>query len=76
MIPIAASGFVGGSNPIGLQPLLGPLLTPPGLLFALVVVLIVLLLGRVLIGIAWRLILIALVVVLVIWIFSMLGSIL
>lgn len=53
---------------------LGPFTTPPVLIGTLVVLLLVLVVGRVLIGLAWRLVLIALVVVIGLWLPGALGT--
>lgn len=55
---------------------LGPLLAPPVIIGVLVVILLILLVGRVLIGVAWRLVLIALAVVIGLWLLGVLGSVL
>ena len=52
---------------------LGPLGSPPGILVALVVLAVIVLVGRFLLALAWRLVLIALVVVGVLWVLAGLG---
>lgn len=52
---------------------LGPLASPPAILVLLVVVAILILVGRVMTAIAWRLVKIAIVVVVALWILGMLG---
>jgi hypothetical protein len=52
---------------------LGPLGSPPGLLVAVVVLALVVLVGRVVLAVAWRLVLIALVVLVVLWVLAGLG---
>lgn len=53
---------------------LGPFTAPPVLIGTVIVVLLVVLVGRVLIGLAWRLVLIALVVVIGLWLLGALGT--
>lgn len=53
---------------------LGPFTAPPVLIGTLVVLLLVLVVGRVLIGVAWRLVLIALAVVVGLWVLGALGA--
>lgn len=53
---------------------LGPFTSPPVLIGTLVVLLLVLVVGRVLIGLAWRLVLIALVIVIGLWLLGALGT--
>lgn len=55
---------------------LGPFTAPPVLIGTLIVLLLILFVGRVLIGLAWRLVLIALAVVVVLWILGALGTVL
>jgi len=52
---------------------LGPLTSPPGILLGLVALALVLIVGRVLLALAWRLVIIALVVVAVLWVLGSLG---
>lgn len=52
---------------------LGPLLTPPGILGTLIILALVLLVGRFLLSLAWRLVLIAIAVVVGLWILGALG---
>jgi hypothetical protein len=52
---------------------LGPLGSPPALLVGLVLLALVVLVGRVVLAVAWRLVVIALVVVAVLWILGTLG---
>lgn len=52
---------------------LGPLASPPGIFGTLVVLAIVVLVGRILLKVAWRLVLIALAVVVVLWLLGVLG---
>ena len=52
---------------------LGPFASPPGLLVGLVVLAVVLLVGRVVLALAWRLVLIAIAAVAVLWLLGMLG---
>lgn len=61
----------------GFVPLfLGPFTSPTAIVATLVVLLLVLLVGRVLLGIAWKLVLIALVVVIGLWALGALGTVL
>lgn len=61
----------------GFTPLFaGPFTAPPVLIGTLIVLLIILVIGRVLIGVAWRLVLIALAVVVALWVLGVLGSVL
>ncbi|MFB6187229.1 MAG: hypothetical protein ABEI86_10230 [Halobacteriaceae archaeon] len=55
---------------------LGPLTAPPVLIGVLIVILLILVVGRVLIGIAWKLVLIALAVVVGLWLLGAIGSVL
>ncbi len=52
---------------------LGPLASPPGIIVWLVILAVVLLIGRVLLAIAWRLIVIAVVILTVLWLLGILG---
>lgn len=52
---------------------LGPLAEPPGLLVGLVLLAAILIVGRIFMAIAWRLLLIAIAVVVALWVLSMLG---
>jgi hypothetical protein len=52
---------------------LGPLGSPPGLLLGLIALLVVLLVGRVLLSLAWKLVVIALVVVGALWLLGLVG---
>jgi len=51
----------------------GPLADPPALLVGLVIVALIVLVGRVVLAVAWRLLLIAIVVLAVLWILGILG---
>lgn len=53
---------------------LGPFASPPALIGMLLVLLVILVVGRFLIGVAWRLVLIALAVVVGLWLLGMLGT--
>jgi hypothetical protein len=55
---------------------LGGFTSPPAIIATLVVLLLVLLVGRFLIGLAWKLVLIALVVVIGLWALGALGTVL
>lgn len=57
-------------------PFLGAFTSPPVVIGTIVVLLLVLFVGRILLGIAWRLVLIALAVVVVLWTVGALGSVL
>lgn len=57
-------------------PFLGSFTSLPVIIGALVVLLLIVFVGRVLLGIAWRLVLIALAVVVVLWAVGALGSVL
>lgn len=59
----------------GVSLFLGPFTAPPVLIGTLLVLLLVLVVGRVLIGLAWRLVLIALAVVVGLWILGALGTV-
>ena len=62
------------SVPIGLTVLqLGELASPPALVVGLVLLALVVLVGRVVLAIAWRLVIIALVIVTLLWILGVLG---
>lgn len=61
---------------LGQSLFLGPFTGPPVLIGTLVVLLLILVIGRVLIGLAWRLVLIALAVVVGLWILGALGTVL
>lgn len=52
---------------------LGPLASPPGILVGLIVLALVVLVGRVVLALAWRLLIIAVVVLAVLWILGILG---
>lgn len=52
---------------------LGPLGSPPALLIGLVLLAVVVLVGRVVLAVAWRLVIIAAIVVALLWILSVLG---
>ena len=52
---------------------LGPFASPPGLLVGLAVLAVVLLVGRVVLALAWRLVLLAIAAVAVLWLLGMLG---
>lgn len=58
----------------GLLLVLGPFTSPPVLVGTLLVLLLVLLVRRLLIGLAWRLVLIALAVVVGLWVLGALGT--
>lgn len=62
------------AGPVALQ--LGPLASPPGILATLIVLTIIVLVGRFLLSVAWRLLLIAIAVVAVLWILGVLGFVL
>lgn len=53
---------------------LGPFSSPPVIIGTLVVLLLILVVGRVLLGLAWRLVVIALVVVVSLWFLGLLGA--
>lgn len=53
---------------------LGPFGSPPAIIAMLLVLLVVLVVGRILIGVAWRLVLIALAVVVGLWLLGLLGT--
>lgn len=53
---------------------LGPFTSPPVLIGVLIVLLLVLVVGRILIGLAWKLVLIALAVVIALWLLGGLSS--
>lgn len=52
---------------------LGPLGSPPGILVTLVLLALVILVGRFLLSLAWRLLLIVLAVLVVLWVLAALG---
>jgi hypothetical protein len=52
---------------------LGPLGSPPGLLVWLVILAVIVLVGRVLLAVAWKLVVIALIVLSVLWLLGILG---
>lgn len=54
---------------------LGPFTAPPVIIGTLIVLLLIIVIGRVLLGIAWRLVVIALVVVVVLWILGALTTV-
>ncbi len=60
----------------GVSLFLGPFTGPPVLIGTLLVLLLVLVIGRFLIGLAWRLVLIALAVVVALWVLGALGTVL
>jgi len=55
---------------------LGPLASPPGILVTLVLLAIIVFVGRFLMSLAWRLLLIAIAVVVALWLLGVLGSVL
>ena len=55
---------------------LGPLASPPGILVTLVVLAIIVFVGRFLMSLAWRLLLVAIAVVVVLWVLGVLGFVL
>lgn len=59
---------------LGTALFIGPFTAPPVLIGTLLVLLLVLVVGRVLIGLAWRLVLIALAVVIGLWLLGVLGT--
>lgn len=59
---------------LGAPLFIGPFTSPPVLIGTLLVLLLVLVVGRVLIGLAWRLVLIALAVVIGLWLLGALGT--
>lgn len=52
---------------------LGPLASPPALLVGLVILAIILLVGRIVMALAWRLVVIAVIAVATLWILGILG---
>ncbi|PSQ58092.1 MAG: hypothetical protein BRD23_07755 [Halobacteriales archaeon SW_9_67_25] len=52
---------------------LGPLGSPPGIVVTLVVLTLIIVVGRFLLALAWRLVLIALAVIAVLWVLAALG---
>ncbi|MFB6359700.1 MAG: hypothetical protein ABEH59_00090 [Halobacteriales archaeon] len=60
----------------GVSLFLGPFTAPPVLIGTLLLLLVVLVVGRVLIGLAWRLVLLALAVVVGLWVLGALGTVL
>ena len=52
---------------------LGPLASPPALLVGLVILAVVVLVGRVVLAVAWRLVLVGIVVVALLWLLGILG---
>lgn len=60
----------------GVSLFVGPFTAPPVLIGTLIVLLLVLFVGRILIGLAWRLVLIALAVVIGLWVLGALGTVL
>lgn len=64
------------STAFALSPFLGAFIPPSGLVVTLVILLVVLLVGRVLLGIAWRLVLVALGVVVILWLVGAIASLL
>ena len=64
-------------SPVMLRPgLLGPFTSPPVVIGTLLLLLVILFVGRVLIGIAWRVVIIALAVVVGLWVLGALGTVL
>jgi hypothetical protein len=63
-------------TPLALAPLVGPLSGPPLLVAVVLALLVAVLLGRVLLGVAWKLLLLALVVVVGLWALSTLQTVL
>lgn len=63
-----------GISPLGAALFLGPFTAPPVLIGTVIVLLLVFVVGRVLIGLAWRLVLIALAVVIGLWLLGALGT--
>lgn len=59
--------------PVEVLQSLGPLAEPPGLLVGLVLLAAILIVGRIFMAIAWRVLLIAIAAVVVLWVLSMLG---
>jgi hypothetical protein len=59
--------------PDGVLQSLGPLAEPPALLIGLVLLAAILIVGRIVMAIAWRLLLIAIGVVVGLWVLSLLG---
>lgn len=55
---------------------LGPFTAPPVIIGTLIILLLILVVGRVLIGLAWKLVLIALVIVVGLWVLGALGTVL
>lgn len=55
---------------------LGPLTGPPVVIGVLLVLLLILVIGRVLIGVAWRLVFIAMAVIAGLWLLGVLGTVL
>lgn len=53
---------------------LGPLTSPPAIIVTLIVLLLILVVGRILLGLAWRLVVIALVVAVSLWFLGVLGT--
>lgn len=51
----------------------GPLTSPPGLLVGVAILAVIILVGRVLLALAWRLVIIALIALAVLWILAILG---
>jgi hypothetical protein len=52
---------------------LGPLGSPPALLVGLVILAVIVLVGRIMLAVAWRLILVALAVLVVLWVLTAFG---
>lgn len=52
---------------------LGPLASPPGILVWLVILAVVLILGRFVLALAWRLVVIAVIVLTILWLLGILG---
>lgn len=55
--------------------LIGPFTAPPVLIGTLIVLLVIVVIGRVLLGLAWRLVLIALAVVIGLWLLGLIGTV-
>jgi hypothetical protein len=63
-------------NSFGVSLIIGPFTSPPVLVGSLIVLVLVLVLGRVLIGLAWRIVLIVAAVVIGLWLLGVLGTVL
>ncbi len=68
---MGAAGLSSGMDPLVLQA--GPLTSPPALLVAVAILAVILLVGRVVMALAWRLVIIALIVLATLWILGILG---